>query len=149
MNYGVYEIITDGITLTYPIGGEKLVAGSQTVVHWDSQNAINTTQIELSEDNGATWTSLATLPPASRNYTWTVPNNLVSGECLIRVSNGSFTDQSGATYSNTHHIHDKTLPIHKWYRIGIRPTGIPPEKRDKAFIAKICSQGFDSLCSMT
>ncbi|MGH1385170.1 S8 family serine peptidase [Kordia sp.] len=94
--YIVYEIITDGITLTYPIGGEKLIAGAQTIVHWDSKNAVNNNQIELSEDNGATWTSLATLPPTLRNYTWNVPNNLASGECLLRITNGTFTDQSTA-----------------------------------------------------
>ncbi|WP_298515187.1 S8 family serine peptidase [uncultured Kordia sp.] len=97
--YIVYEIITDGITLTYPIGGEKLIAGSPTVVHWDSKNAVNNTQIELSEDNGTTWINLATLPPSSRNYTWNVPNNLVSGQCLLRITNGTFTDQSPAVFS--------------------------------------------------
>ena len=101
--YVVYEIITDGITLTYPIGGEKLIAGAQTLVHWDSQNAVNNTQIELSEDNGATWTNLVTLPPASRNYTWNVPNDLVSGECMLRITNGTFTDQS-ATFSSARRV---------------------------------------------
>jgi len=94
--YIVYEFVSDGVTLTYPMGGEKLIAGSQTIVHWDAQNAINTHQLELSEDNGATWTNLVTLPPATTNYTWTVPNNLVSGECMLRITNGTFTDQSAA-----------------------------------------------------
>ena len=102
--YVVYEIITDGITLTYPIGGEKLIAGSPTLVHWDSKNAVNNTQIELSEDNGTTWTSLVTLPPNVRNYTWNVPNNLVSGECLLRITNGTFTDQSPAVFSSARRV---------------------------------------------
>ena len=97
--YIVYEVITDGVTITYPIGGEKLVTGSSAAVHWDSKNAVNNTEIELSEDNGATWTSLAILPPATRNYLWNIPNNLVSGECLLRITNGTFTDQSPVNFS--------------------------------------------------
>jgi len=92
--YIVYEIITDGVTLTYPIGGEKLTTGSQTVIHWDANNAINTHQLEYSTNNGTTWIAMATLPPATTNYTWTIPNNLVSGQCLVRITNGVLSDQS-------------------------------------------------------
>lgn len=92
--YVVYEIITDGITLTYPQGGEKFVAGTQEVIHWDAINAINTHQLEYSTDNGATWNNMATLPPATTNYTWNVPNGITSGECIIRITNGTLTDQS-------------------------------------------------------
>ncbi|WP_298515185.1 S8 family serine peptidase [uncultured Kordia sp.] len=92
--YIVYEIITDGITLTHPIGGEKLITGAQTVIHWDANNAVNTHQLEYSTNNGNTWTSMATLPPATTNYTWTIPSSLVSGQCLVRITNGVLTDQS-------------------------------------------------------
>jgi subtilisin family serine protease len=95
----VYEIITDGLTLTYPVGGEKLVTGSQTVIHWDANDATSNTVIELSEDNGVTWSSLVTLPASSTNFTWNIPNNLSSGECLIRITNGALTDQSPANFS--------------------------------------------------
>jgi hypothetical protein len=97
--YVLYEIITDGVTITYPTGGEELVAGDQTVIHWDANNATSTHQLELSTDNGASWSTLAVLPPASTNYTWNVPNNLVSGECLVRITNGTLTDQSDANFS--------------------------------------------------
>jgi hypothetical protein len=97
--YVVYEIITDGMTVTYPMGGEKLISGEPAIIHWDANGAINTHQVELSSDNGATWSTLAVLPPASTNYTWNVPNNLVSGECIIRVTNGSLVDQSDTTFS--------------------------------------------------
>lgn len=96
--YVVYEIITDGLTITYPIGGERFVPGTQEVIHWDATNAINTTTLQYSVDNGATWNAMATLPPANRNYTWTVPNN-VSGQCIIRATNGSLTDQSPENFS--------------------------------------------------
>ncbi|WP_046755276.1 S8 family serine peptidase [Kordia jejudonensis] len=96
--YVVYEIITDGLTMTYPIGGERFVPATQETIHWDAVNAVNTTTLEFSVDNGATWTTMATLPPATRNYTWTVPNN-VSGQCIIRATNGTLTDQSPENFS--------------------------------------------------
>ena len=42
---------------------------------------------------------MATLPPATTNYTWNVPNGLTSGECLIRITNGALTDVSGSNFS--------------------------------------------------
>ncbi len=47
----------------------------------------------------------------------------------------SSPDESNETYSNAHHVHDKKLPIHKWFKIGIRAKEIPEEKKEKAFIA--------------
>lgn len=96
--YVVYEIISDGLTLTYPIGGEKFVPGTQEVIHWDAINATSTTTLEYSADNGATWNTMATLPPANQNYTWTVPSN-ISGQCIVRATNGSLTDQSPENFS--------------------------------------------------
>lgn len=94
----VYEIITEELTLTYPIGNEKLVSGERVPIHWD---AINTTQsfvLEYSADNGATWNSIVTASSSSTNYDWLVPN-VDSGECLVRITSGSFTDQSDAAFS--------------------------------------------------
>ncbi len=47
----------------------------------------------------------------------------------------SSPDSSSNTFSNAHHIHHKKLPLHKWYKIGIRAKNIPDNKKDKAFIA--------------
>jgi hypothetical protein len=96
--YVVYEIISDGLTLTYPIGGERFAPSTQEIIHWDAVNATSTTSLEYSVDNGTSWTAMATLPPSSINYTWNVPNN-VSGQCLIRITNGTLTDESDANFS--------------------------------------------------
>lgn len=96
--YVVYEIISDGLTLTYPIGGERFVPGTQEIIHWDAINATNTTTLEYSADNGASWNTMATLLASSRNYTWTVPSN-ISGQCIIRATNGTLTDQSPENFS--------------------------------------------------
>ncbi len=96
--YVVYEIITNGLTLTYPLGGEKLEEGTQEVIHWDAVNVGSTTELEYSTDNGASWTGIATVAATVTNYTWTVPN-AISGTCLVRVSNGTLVDQSSETFS--------------------------------------------------
>ncbi|WP_452230553.1 S8 family serine peptidase [Lacinutrix sp. MEBiC02404] len=96
--YVVYEIITNGLTLTYPLGGEKLEVGTQEVIHWDAVNVSGSTDLEYSIDNGASWTAMATVAATVTNYTWTVPNS-ISGTCLVRVSNGTLVDQSTANFS--------------------------------------------------
>lgn len=95
----VYEIITDNLVLTYPIGGEKMVAGSQETIHWDgidlSGGGIT---IEYSTDNGTSWNTIATTVTTATNHTWTLPS-VASGECLVRVTNGSNTYMSPNPFS--------------------------------------------------
>lgn len=94
----VYEIITDELTLTYPQGKEKMVVGSQEVIHWDAINTSSNFVIDYSTDNGSSWTQIADLTPTTTNYTWTVPNT-ISGECLVRITSGSFSSISEETFS--------------------------------------------------
>ncbi|MEM6721491.1 MAG: S8 family serine peptidase [Bacteroidota bacterium] len=107
----VYEIITDGITLTHPIGGEKLAAGSSTVVHWDYNNLTGgVTTLELSTDNGASWSTIANLSSTARNFNWSIPGSMVSGECLMRVTNGGLTSQSPVNFSVASSVTGVTIP---------------------------------------
>ncbi|WP_298417892.1 S8 family serine peptidase [uncultured Kordia sp.] len=96
--YVVYEVITEGLTLTYPIGGEQFVPGTQEVIHWDTTHDSNVVTLEYSVDNGSNWTSITTSAPGTTNYRWIVPLN-VSGQCLVRATTGSFTDQSPENFS--------------------------------------------------
>ena len=46
-------------------------------------------------------------------------------------------DPSHGIYSSVHHLHrDKTVPLHQYVELGIRPVGLPADLRDKAFVAK-------------
>ncbi len=45
------------------------------------------------------------------------------------------TDHSDGVYSSMHHIHDVTIPVHKYYDLAIRPVGLPEYLKNKAFIA--------------
>ena len=96
--YVVYEFITDELTLTYPQGKEKMVAGSQEVIHWDAINITNNIVIDYSTDNGTSWTQIADVASTVTNYTWTVPST-ISGECLVRITSGSFTSTSEENFS--------------------------------------------------
>lgn len=96
----VYEIIEDNITVTYPNAGESFVPGETESIHWDAV-AVNTTSdfvLEYSTDNGGTWNAMATVSNSTTNYGWNVPNS-VTGEALVRVSNGSSQDVSDETFS--------------------------------------------------
>jgi len=94
----VYEVITEELTLTYPNGNEKFVVGEQEAIHWDAINTTDSFVLEYSTNNGSTWSTMATLAASTTNYTWAVPSD-VSGEALIRITSGSFSDQSDAAFS--------------------------------------------------
>jgi len=94
----VYEIITEELTLTYPNGNEKLVPGEQTFIHWDAVGTTDGFDLEYSTDNGTTWNNITTAASTATNFVWTVPND-ISGEGLIRITSGSFTDDSDDVFS--------------------------------------------------
>ena len=94
----VYEITMDNINVTYPNGGESFVPGGTETIHWDAINTAEDFNLEYSIDNGASWTSIATVPSSASNYVWNVPASLI-GAALIRVSSGAFTDTSDASFS--------------------------------------------------
>lgn len=96
----VYEIISDNITVTYPNAGESFVPGETESIHWDAV-AANTTGnfvLEYSTDNGGSWNAITTVSNTTTNYGWLVPNS-VTGEALIRVSNGASQDVSDEPFS--------------------------------------------------
>lgn len=88
--------------------------------------------------------------PAARVYNYVLPHNEESvvdnGALYLRFPAGAFyenlylhyhsaQDQSSNIYSTVHHIHNYKTPVHKYFEIGIQPTGLPAELRNKAFIA--------------
>jgi len=97
-----YEIITNGVTVLHPAGGETLVPGETETIRWSAAgNENNTFTIEYSADNGGNWTVLSSaVSAASRSFSWTVPASVTAGG-RIRVSrnNSSFSDQSDAPFT--------------------------------------------------
>lgn len=96
--YIVIEHFTDEITLTFPNGGESLVPGESQKIHWDAYNSTNDFLLEYSNDNGNTWSAIATVSGTLRSYDWEIPN-LPTGQMKIRVSNNIYSDQSDELFS--------------------------------------------------
>lgn len=96
--YIVYEVITDNITLTYPNTRVKLVSNTTVFIHWDAVNVEEGFNVEYSSDNGDSWNSIGFAPAGSHLETWTVPSGF-SGEALVRVTSGSYSDVSDTTFS--------------------------------------------------
>lgn len=95
----VYEVIEPSITVTYPVSRESMVPGVTETIRWDIFGAqSNTTTIEFSTDGGANWTALSNVNASQSYYTWNVPN-VVTGQAMIRVSNGGLSDMSDSTFS--------------------------------------------------
>ncbi|WCL82336.1 S8 family serine peptidase [Saprospira sp. CCB-QB6] len=97
--YIVYEFLTDEIMLTYPVGGEGLIPGTQDRIHWDAYGTTNSFNIEYSADNGNAWSTVQTnVAGSARFIDWTVPAT-VTGQGLIRITRGTNTDLSDANFS--------------------------------------------------
>lgn len=96
--YVVYEIIEDNLTVTYPNGGEKVRATRTVPVHWDAVDTTADFLVEYSDDNGSSWNTIDTVDSDIYFVDWTVPGDF-SGEALIRVTSGAFSDVSDAVFS--------------------------------------------------
>lgn len=98
--YGCEEGTTASITVTAPNGGETWGVGTSQNITWTS-TAVANVRIELSINNGASWSDVIASTPSTGIYNWTVPNS-PSTQCLIRISevgNPSVTDQSNGLFT--------------------------------------------------
>ncbi|RJP62698.1 MAG: M6 family metalloprotease domain-containing protein [Ignavibacteriales bacterium] len=86
-----------------PNGGESWQGSSSKTIQWSS-NGVNEVDIELSIDNGSTWTVIEEdLDASTGEYEWVVPNT-PSAECLIKVTDSgdnSNIDESNSTFTIT------------------------------------------------
>ncbi len=97
--YVVYEIITDNLSLVYPNGGEAFRnTGAPIRLHWDATNTTSSFLLEYSLNNGSTWSNIGNAAASADTFTWSVPNE-VSGEVLVRITSGAFSDTSDDVFS--------------------------------------------------
>ncbi len=98
----VYCFETNGITMDYPFGNEKLIPGEIEKIRWTGfGNETNNVTLEYSNNNGSSWTTLdANIPNTANYYSWTVPSTSTN-QGLMRISrNGtSFTDVSDFNFT--------------------------------------------------
>lgn len=90
--YIVYNLEDNGITVTYPYGGEGFVPGQQEWIRWDAEGFSTPFNVSYSADSGQTWTSISNPAGTARQITWTVPTNFITGKGFIRVSRGAVSD---------------------------------------------------------
>ncbi len=84
----VYDMVPSSITLTHPIGGEKLVQGDSIFISWDSWGDPSSDfTIRFSSDNGATWKD-TTAPAGSSQLKWFAPA-VTTDQALIRIIKNS------------------------------------------------------------
>ena len=94
----VYEVISENVVMTYPNGGEHFAPNTAETLHWNEINTTDDFELEYSNDNGATWTSIATVANDTHFYNWTVADD-VGGNTLIKVISGGFEDVSDETFN--------------------------------------------------
>jgi len=90
------------------------------------------------------------LEPPARSYNYLLPfdqaNNIEIEDLSLSMPNGTLyenlyfkyhttTENSAGVYSLIHHLHDFKTPVHKYFRLAIRPVSLPESLREKAFIA--------------
>jgi PKD repeat protein len=96
--YVVTTFIYDEITLVYPLGGEGLIPGTMERIHWDAFGNQSSFSIQLTNDNGTNWFTVANVSGDERMFDWTVPN-MVTGQAQVRIIRGTNTGQSQANFS--------------------------------------------------
>lgn len=75
----------NSITLTSPNGGEIWYSGLEKNITWYTVGEVGKVRIELSTDNGQSWTLIAEETENDSLYSWIVPE-ISSSTCLIRIS---------------------------------------------------------------
>jgi len=80
------------LTLTSPIGGEKVQAGKlyNNFITWNSSTNISTLKVEVSTDGGGSWSSYTNLATASDGkYAITFPASISTSQARVRISNSA------------------------------------------------------------
>ena len=87
------------LEVTYPNGGENFASGNSELITWNNLGMTGTYTIEYSLNNGASWNPIvSSLAPSTTRYNWTPPAGVHSSQALIRITNGSYVDQSDAVF---------------------------------------------------
>ncbi len=83
--FRIYKLIINS-----PIAGQKLIAGKEFNILWES-GGISNLKIKWSSNNGTIWSDITSTPAGLGSYKWTVPNNL-SNQCLLKICDATNED---------------------------------------------------------
>lgn len=126
----LYEIISEEVTVIYPNAEERFVLGETEQIHWDAIDNGTGFDLDYSIDNGAIWNTIASVASNITNYAWSVPSN-VTGEALIRVTRGSYSDTSDETFSIAELVNNMEL------------TQVCPDNATFAWSAVVGAESYD------
>ena len=96
LNTKYFVVATPAITVSAPANGNTWTAGTTAAVAWSSSGITGNVDIQLSIDDGGTWTTLVTNTPNDGNQPVVVPNT-PSTRSSIRVSQSSGGTASGTS----------------------------------------------------
>jgi hypothetical protein len=108
------QIISPFIVITYPIGGETLVAGDSITIEWrtssDPQEVINGVRIEYTLNEGSSWNYID-LGANDFSEDWTVPSiSTTSMKIRISAYYGEFDIYATATTGDITVIANSNIP---------------------------------------
>lgn len=72
------------IKVTFPNGGERFAASSDSIITWEGVPPEDTVRIEYSSDKGQTW-NLVSDTAVGLKQKWNIPN-IESSDCLVKIA---------------------------------------------------------------
>lgn len=89
-----YDILMPELTLTYPIGNEKLNPKDTEYIRWDYVGEKKTFTLQYSTNSGTSYKTIASdIPADKRSYKWSVPKE-TTNKVKIRIIAGAKTSSS-------------------------------------------------------
>jgi|GEM_PF-742855 len=95
------------ISITAPIGGEKLIVGQPFNINWSASSSISQIKIDLSLDGGATWSNLTPGTVNTGSWSWTPQSQHKSPTCKLRLQDA--LDSTVVQVSNSFQVIDPSV----------------------------------------
>ena len=89
-----YDLMPDAVKVTFPSTGSIVKANDSLRIYWDASPGTSAFTVELSTNNGASWTTLGTAAATQHFFDGLAPT-AGSEQCLVRVSRGGQQSVSG------------------------------------------------------
>ncbi len=106
----VYDIIPQGVFLTFPIGGEQLSNIDSIRIFWESADTGNNTYtVKFSSDSGAHWTTIDNNVASNLRHSDFLPTGINSPNCLVVVWRNGTTE-----VANSGRFSINTIPVVKF-----------------------------------
>jgi len=99
------DFVIGDVQVLSPNNGEILNAGTTIPITYSYSNSVSSVKLEYSLDNGSNWFTIIENSPASGTYNWLIDADIISDQCLIRISHADselqIVDVSDAVFTIT------------------------------------------------